>query len=160
MNVNKCYKRIANDLDSMGINAPSDPGLTCNDILEIGQDKEKFNDLDYLENFLIKAASYNTFLKSRKGSIEARTRILNCEFERIMALETSRIDKGLYLTKEEKKALVLSRREDLKKDMQEIVMLQAEFDRIKDIPFAIDKTLEILKLKYRRRMLDEQKQES
>lgn len=154
MIINEVFAEMAGDLAKLGVHVAQDPGITVNEILEIGNDLE----LDEIEELLTLLTSYNIFLKSQKGSYSAQLTIKQGELKRRLYLETQNMpkqsDNGTYLTKEEKESMVLSSK--LNQLHHDVLRLRALFDRIKDIPYAIDKKIDLLKMKYRR-LLDADK---
>lgn len=156
MQINELFKNIAHNMKEAGVDPPKDPVLTVNQIIETCSD-----DIDPIEfeHLLDKTISYNIYLKSRKGSLEAQLIIKEAEFKRLLYLETQNLprinEQGSYLTKEEKESLVISGR--LNGLYKEVQQLKAEFLRIKDVPYAIDRKIELWKLKYRRLMYDREK---
>lgn len=156
MNLDKVYNNIREYTEKIGIHPMSDPGINCELISCFDSEEEGLPDLDAIELFLAKMASYNMYLKSLKGSLEAQVLLHEAEFNRVLALQTQNITKQ-FMTAEEKKALALSQNSELLTLNTTLLTTRAKFIKLKDIPFAIDKKIELLKLKYKR-MLDEQQQ--
>ena len=154
---NDYLSEAAKELLDIGISQTKQHPLNCNDIIATYENFVSMS-LDELESFMMKVASYNTFLKSQKGRIEAISNVLSKELERKVALKTQSIDK--IMTKEEKKSLIMAQNKDLSDLYQKLLKYEAEYSRIKDVPFAIDKQLDIMRLRYQRRMLNEQQRES
>ena len=152
--ISEIYKEVAEDLSKLGVEPGGEFKLTYNEIMNLGAQALEEIDIAAFEELLERISSYNIFLKSQKGSLEAQLVVLDSELRRTLYLETQNVDprNGLtWLTKEEKESLILSGNEVVKDLYRKSLVLKAKIAKIKDIPFAIDKKLELLKLKYRRR---------
>lgn len=156
MAVNDYYRQIANDLgeikiDILGVEAAS----SLSKILLAGSSNE-FEELGLaeFEDWMEKALSYNIYLKSQKGSIEAKIIILEGEYSRLLGLETQTIERprdGGFLSKEEKEASALLRSDTLVDLRDKLLVAKAKLAKIKDLPFAIDKKINMMQFKYKRR---------
>ena len=152
--ISEIYKEVAEDLSKLGVEPGGEFKLTYNEIMNLGAQALEEIDIAAFEELLERISSYNIFLKSQKGSLEAQIVVLDSELRRNLYLETQNVDPrngSSWLTKEEKESLILTGNEVVKDLYRKSLVLKAKIAKIKDIPFAIDKKLELLKLKYRRR---------
>lgn len=158
MNIKESFIEISKKLDEMGVPVAKDPVVTVNEIIEIS------NELDIItiEDLLNRLTAYNIYLKSQRGSYEAQLIIKEGELKRLLYLETQSLPKespqGSFFSKEEKESLILSSK--LQNLHEEVLKLKAIVARIRDIPFAIDKKIDLLKMRYRRLASDQYRKES
>jgi len=148
------YEDIANTMKEYGIDPPKKNDLNLNEIIENDINFDEIP-LDEFENILLKISSYVTFLESQKGSLEAQLYIYEEEYHRMMGLATSAgptKKNDSLLSKDEKQAFALGHREDLMEMRKKIISLKAKVTKIKNIPFAINKKIDLLTLKYKRRI--------
>ena len=100
-----------------------------------------------------KIASYNLYLKSQKGSLEAQIAITKSELDKALHSAINELGADYrYKTADEKIALVRTIHPKIDEAYRKLCLLQAKFARLRDIPYAIDKKLELLRLKYNRRI--------
>jgi hypothetical protein len=156
--VNKYFGPIAEIMKGLGISPPQQPEVTLDEMLEQDIDLDTI-ELPIFEAYLQDIASYNLYLKSQKGSYEAKLRILRSEYDRELGLQTragpQSSDGGGWLTKEEKEAAALAMQPDLAELRDKILVLDGVLTKIKDLPWAIDKKLDLLRLKLQRRVKEE-----
>jgi len=153
--VNEYTENVAHAMKGLGISRPALGDTTLDDIVDCEIDFDDI-ELEAFEDHLMKLSSYNVFLKSQRGSFEAKLRILEAEYSRLMGLEThsgpQSSNGGGWLTGVEKESYALSNRADLRSYKEEIVALQAKLAKMKDIPYAVDKHIDLLTIKLRRRI--------
>jgi hypothetical protein len=156
--VDKYFGPIAEIVKNLGISPPQKPEVTLDEMLEQDIDLDTI-ELSIFEAYLEDISSYNLYLKSQKGSYEAKLRILKSEYDRLLGLQTragpQSSDGGGWLTKEEKEAAALAMQPDLAALRDKILILEGVWIKIKDLPWAIDKKLDLLKLKLQRRVKEE-----
>lgn len=150
------YEQIADGLNKIGVDnfARATDAFNVSEIVTSESADLEDIPLPEFEDLLDKILSYNIYLKSQKGSIEAQLVVLESEYSRLMGLETQTVERprdGGFLSKEEKEASALLQKTILVELRDKIVVAKAKLFKIKDLPFAIDKKIDILKLKYRRR---------
>lgn len=149
------FQQVADIMKGLGISPPTAPEVTLDDIAEGGVDLDSIP-LEEYEQYLQEIAAYNIFLKSQKGSYDAKLRILKAEYDRELGLQTragpQSSNGGGWLTKEEKEAAALSQNPNLMQLRDKVLVLEATLAKIKDLPYAIDKKLDLLTMKLRRRI--------
>lgn len=149
------YEQIANGLNNIGIdNTVKKDGLVLSQIITSNSVEFEEMTLVAFEEWMEQVLSYNLYLKAQKGSMEAQLVVLESEYSRLMGLETQTVERprdGGFLSKEEKEASALLQSQQLVDLRDKIVVAKAKLSKIKDIPFGIDKKIDMLKMKYRRR---------
>ncbi len=116
---------------------------------------EDFNKLDMedFEELMLKISSYNIYLKSVKGSLEAQIQIISDQLKRKLWLAANNLGVDYkFKSTDEKRAVVLASNKEISNLQYNLSTVKAKFLKIKDIPFAIDKKLVVIKLKYHRRL--------
>lgn len=144
------YDDVAAFLGEVKAAAIEDPGLTCAEIVDVQGDALEEMSLDELENFMLRVASYNTYLKSQKSSLDAQLIILRAELTNAMALRTYN-HKEQFVSNDEKRAIVLGNSSELASLHDKIIAIEAKIAKLAPIPFAIDKKMDLIRLKYVRR---------
>ncbi len=152
---NRHFAPIAEIMKGLGISPPSAPEVTFDDILSVAIDLDEIP-LEELEQYLQEIAAYNIFLKSQKGSFDAKLRILKSEYDHNLAVQTragpQSSNGGGWLTKDEKESAALEMCDGLFEMRDKILILDGALAKIKDLPYAIDKKLDLLTIKLRRRI--------
>lgn len=156
MAVKEYYGRIASELNTIGVDnvVKEKDAIVLSEIITSNSVEFEEISLVAFEEWMERVLSYNLYLKAQKGSIEAQLVVLESEYSRLMGLETQTVERpkdGSFLSKEEKEASALLQSDKLVDLRDKIVMAKAKLSKIKDIPFAIDKKIDMLKMKYRRR---------
>lgn len=156
MAVNEYYGKIASELNAIGVDnvVKEKDAIVLSKIITSNTIKFEEITLIEFEDWMEKILSYNLYLKAQKGSIEAQLVVLESEYSRLMGLETQTVERprdGGFLSKEEKEASALLQSEKLVELRDKIVVVKAKLCKIKDIPFAIDNKISLLKMKYKRR---------
>jgi hypothetical protein len=137
-------------MDKIGAGNIQDPGLTIEKIAQwTGQELEEMG-LAELENLMITIASYNVYLKSQRSMLESKLSVLKARLSYLLGLQTQIIQQK-FMSKEEKEAFALSQNAGLMSLRKECLDIEAKLLRLKDLPFSIDKELDMIKLKYTRR---------
>lgn len=155
---NHYFGQVADIMRGLGISPPTAPAVTFDDIVNAEVDLDTIP-LEEYEQYLQEIAAYNIFLKSQKGSYDAKLRILRAEYDRELGLQTragpQSHNNGGWLTREEKEAAALATDSNLMNLREKVLVLEASLAKIKDLPYAIDKKLDLLTLKLRRRIKEE-----
>lgn len=163
MTVSEIFKQIAGGLEAIGVSPTNSFDISYKDILELGSEALEELSLTAFEELLERISSYNIFLKSQKGSLEAQAVVIEAEVRRILHLETQKLEQRrgeVWLTKEEKEALVLEGNREVRNLHERALVLKGQILKIKDLPFAIDKKLDILKMRYRRKVNEQYRTQS
>lgn len=155
---NRIFGPVAEMMKGLGIEPPRPPEVTLDELLEQDIDLDSI-ELPLFEAYMQDIASYNLFLKSQKGSFEAKLKVLQSDYDRQLGLQTragpQSSNGGGWLTKEEKEAAALASNPDLAELRDKILVLEAAVLKIKDLPWAIDKKMDLLTIKLRRRIKEE-----
>lgn len=156
MEINEHYKVIGDSMAWFKMDKLDQPSLSFTEATAVEYDLDTIS-LEQFEELIMEIIRYNTFLKSQKGSLEAQLVVLESRYRDSMGVETLRIvaDIGNYSTKEEKEAAVLAERPDLGEIKDQIVSARAVLAKIKEAPYAIDRKLNLLEAKYKRRVNEE-----
>lgn len=150
--MDKTFKEMKDWSIKLGLHSVKDPVFTCEEITDLYVDSLNSITLDQLEDLMLRISSYNIYLKSRKGSLEAQIAIIKHELNKKLFLMTNNLGSDYkFKTIDEKDAIVQSMYPDIAEQKRQLSLLQAKLLRIKDIPYAIDKKLELIKLTYQRR---------
>jgi hypothetical protein len=95
---------------------------------------------------LDKVSSYHVFISSQKGDIESKLGLAKVVYNRMLHTATEKLCKpNTFKTYEERKTLALNMDGKLSKLCHRIAVLQAKFDKIKDIPRVIENRLIVLR---------------
>ena len=152
---NKYFGQVADIMKGLGISPPAAPEVTFDEILSTDVDLDTIP-LEELEQYLLEISAYNIFLKSQKGSFEAKLKILGAEYSHHMAVQTragpQNSEGGGWLSKEEKEAAALQTCDGLAEMREKVLVLEGTIAKIKDLPWSIDKKLDLLTIKLRRRI--------
>ena len=151
MSLNDKFAEIGNKLSAMGVGPVKDPQLTVNEIIEIGGEYLETLEIEVLEELLQRIASYNIFLKSQRGAIEAQIAIVEPELRRLLYLHTQTITTK-FISRDEKEALIISQNPQIATLSDRLNKLKAQAVRIRDLPLAIDKKLDLIRFKYQRKL--------
>lgn len=150
------YQEISDWVSKNGLYPVKYTGLTCEEIANIDYKYLQNISLEQFEEILSKFTSYVIYLKSIKSSIEIQVQITSSDLNKRMYIETNNLGPDYkYKNIEEKIAIVRTSNEDIDNLFNSLNILKAKFIKIKDIPYSIEKKIEILKLIYHRRLSDE-----
>jgi hypothetical protein len=155
--IDKSIEEIHDWTKENGLYPLKSPELDCNYITSITATELEKMPLEELEELMLKMASYNLFLKSLKGSIEAEIIITEADLRKDLYLQTNNLstEPGQFKTNNEKEAIVFTMDSDLNELHRHLIVLKGQLSRMKDLPFAVDTKLNIVKLKYQRRKANE-----
>jgi len=124
----------------------NDPGLVVDDIVNI-EDVDEM-ETEELEDLIIQISAYLSWLNYQKGILESKIRLLENRYKRKIGIATLRLgEKFKWKTSDEKIAYVLENNSKISKMYERLTVLQSELDSIKNMPFAISKHMENIKLK-------------
>jgi hypothetical protein len=150
--IQESFQEISDWSSKTGLYPISDPVLTCDYITSITSGDINAMSLDEIEELMLKVSSYNVYLKSQKASTEAQIYIIENELNRILYFEISNLGPEFkFKSLNEKDSIVQITHPEISDLKRKLSLLKAKLFRIKDVPFAIDKKLELIKLKYQRK---------
>jgi len=154
--INNSFKEVGDWSNKLGLHPINMPILTCEEIANINNKSLELMSFADFEDFLNRLASYNIYIKAQKGSIEAQIEIIQFELDKVLFLETNNLGNDYrYKSIDEKIAVVRTIKPDIDNQGRRLTILKAQLFKIKDMPFAIDKKIEMLRIKYTRRMASE-----
>lgn len=152
-------KELREWTEDKGIFMVTGPQIDLKKILETDYKSLQLMPIEEVEELIDKIVSYNIFIRSNKDNIEAQIEVVSATLEKEIAIETNKLDSDYkFKTKEEKKSIVRVIRPDIDSRCKELTILKAKLMRIKDIPYGIDKKIDILKSIYNRRLQSERRQ--
>lgn len=139
----------------IGIYPMTMPAMSCEQIITLDFKSTQIMPLEQLEEIIDKIVSYNIYIKAQKGIIESQIEVLKTDVDKLLYLETNNLgDEYKYKNIDEKKAIVRTANVKIDEQYKELIKLKCKFMKIKDIPYGIDKKIEMLKMIYSRRIND------
>ncbi len=152
MSLEETYNKIRQFCNQNGLSNLKGPDMTLDGLIE---DSKRANDLtpDLLEELMVSMNAYCAYIRSQKSSVASQLGIIKSEYNKLLHIKSAVISQqGLYYTKEERLSVVLHENPDIESMRLEVLGLQAELDNIKDIPYVLDNTQDILKIVYRKKI--------
>lgn len=125
------------------------PSLTIEDIIEFQKRGLVGKSSEEIEEFVFKAHSFNTLLKSKRSSLRAFVRGLDGLVDSYVARGLDGVDK--FLPFPMKRELILSADQDMVSISSKLNMAKMQLDKIAELPEGIDSTLRSLENRMRRR---------
>lgn len=132
-------------------NRPVDINLSW--ILSWNLEKLRELTVDEILDIMLKMGSYNTYLKSVKGSLSAQLTVTENGYKRSLYSATTRLgEHGNYKSKEERECMALDADPRLQNTLKKLIKIRAKHLKIKEITQAIDSLMIIMKLYVNKRM--------
>lgn len=129
--------------------------LSCNDIINIDTKFLHTATLEEIEDLINKFSSYVIYLKSVKSSIEVQIQIIDSELNNdIFKIVSSLGSDYQYKSIGEKISTIKSMYPEIDKRSFELNILKAKLLKIKDMPYSIEKKIDIFKMIYNRRIIE------
>lgn len=154
--INKSFNELGEWAGKLGLHPVSQPSLNCDTIASIDYKSLQTMELTDFEELINRISSYNIYVKSQKASIEAQIEIIGSELSKTLYLETNNLpDSYRYKSPDERVAVVRTTNREIDETSRKLSILKGQFARIKDMPFAIDKKIEILRSILSRRIANE-----
>jgi len=142
---------ITNWVKSTGIHPVNKNTISCDEIAQIDVESFISMPIEKIEQLMNKIVSYNIYVRSQKASLECQIEILTPEVNKQLYSAVSNLSEDCRFKKiEEKIAIVRNENKDIDDRYKDLIILKAKLARIKDIPYAIDRKIDILKMAYQR----------
>ena len=143
-------KTIKDWVISNGVASPQNPGLDLTNVVDMNGKELRTMPLDDLSDLVVQLSSYCLYLKSIKGTLIAQItyheNILNTAVQK----KSRTLDK--FMNKEEKMSVALDSDPKLREMERQLILLQMKYHKIKEIPYSIDRQIEIIKMIFSRRI--------
>jgi hypothetical protein len=150
--VNKQTNEIKNWATKLGLYPIEKPEIDVSYIAELANRNLSEIPIKEFESLITKLVAYNIYLKSLKGSLEARRRLLASNYKKMLVATIQHLfsvaedDSFKFKTKDEKEVLALQTNNELASLDEQLLIAEMKIDRIKDIPYSIDVAINNLKL--------------
>ena len=151
-------QKISSWVTENGIYPMKYTSLSCNDIINIDTKFLHNTTLEEIEDLINKFSSYSMYLKSVKSSIEVQIQIIDSELNSdIFKIVGSLGSDYQYKSIGEKISAIKSMYPEIDKRSFELNVLKAKLLKIKDVPYSIEKKIDIFKMIYNRRIIENKK---
>jgi hypothetical protein len=125
-------------MDETGLSAPENAGLTIAQVQEYAKMiQENDVDINMLLRMIMEMSAYSLYLKSEKGRLLAQQTIHEDIFRRRLYMATQKVE-GERKTKDEREATALYTNKELRALADKVASVRARYNRIKEIPMAVD----------------------
>jgi len=143
--------------DGIGMTVRDDDTANAPDLQEALRSNASDMELLELEVIIDRLSAYAVYLHHQRGLVASRLRLLENEYEYQVNSESEKLtaQKGRFRSHVERQALVVRKNGALQKTRLRIARLRAKYDRITELPRAVDNRVAALRDIYKKRIYEQ-----